>query len=49
MIIVFNSIFITLFTVLFLSVLLWWCDCLLSECDLYNKIAGKYDIKEYNL
>ena len=35
----------TLFTVLFLSVFLCWCDYMFSECDLYNIIGSKYDIK----
>ena len=29
---------------MFFSVFLCWCDCMLFEYDLYNIIAGKYDL-----
>ena len=39
-----QSIFITLFTVLFLSVFICSCNCMLYEGVVYNIIAGKYDV-----
>ena len=37
------SIYYLVYCIVFVSIL-WWYDCMLSECVLYNIIAGKYDI-----